>query len=410
MQPSNNLVSPPDDVVAPHAPDAARKLFPAALGNTSGTESPLPAHAPGDASDLVDSGGGGTGASPEVPTESAPSGQQPLANVSKQPPVAKNIKWTEACDLCLLTTINSLGAFKEIGHGKKGPAFVKVYDQCVLSSIFAPVKHLLNGKKCADRFDRLVKEHRVRREQDKNKTGTDDEVVSERTQILDDIIDFVYDAKENYQSAASKKRDLLDTLVAAGQEIRQNAMTRGPRGKKRKRKDGSASDLDDAGDTRQPSARPAAVLQDSDDDGTDHNAPSGDKSPPGVATTPTGGQVVVTPARARGTGDEEMEMMIAADQREEKKLQNEQARLEIDREGLQTQKQDLELRREQQALARIETEARIALDRARAEEEKKDREQDRAERKAQAEQNKMQAQENAKVLNALVNLLSREKE
>ena len=74
------------------------------------------------------------------------------------------------------------------------------------------------------------------------------------------------------------------------------------------------SDQDDAGGTRQPSARSVAVLEDSDGEGTDENALPGDESPPGAATTPTGGQVVVPPARERGTGDEEMEMMIAADQ------------------------------------------------------------------------------------------------
>lgn len=313
------------------------------------------------------------------------------------------MKWTEALDLSLLVTVNSLGAFKEIGHGQKGPAFAKVAEQCVLGSTFSPVKHLITAKKCADRFDRLVKEHRVAMEQNKTKTGTDDEVVSERTQILDDIIEFVDDAKENYQSAAAKKKDLMDTLVAAGQQMRQNAMVRGPRGKKRVSLEGDA----DREGSQENAARGATVVDNSDDD---TSVAAGEVEGNPVATTPNGngGPVVVTPARGRkrrnpGAGeDDEMDLMLLADEREEKRLKNEQERLALDREGLQTQKEDLELRKEQQALTRMETEARIKLDKERAEEEKNARAEERAVRKQQAE-------ENAKVLNALVNLLSREK-
>lgn len=213
------------------------------------------------------------------------------------------------------------------------------------------------------------------------------------------ISNFLDDARENYQSAAAKKKDLLKTLVAAGLKIRENAMMCGPRGRKRARLENV-----DGNDGWEKAARGAAVLQDSDDASS---AADVDANPSATTPKANAGPAEITPACGRtrrspeGGESDEMELMIAADEREEKKLKNEQERLAIDREGLQTRRKDLELRREQQALAKLETEARIKLDIERAEEEKKARAEDRAERKQQAE-------ENAKVLTALVNLLGRE--
>lgn len=334
----------------------------------------------------------------------------------------KIMKWSESLDLALIMAVNVLGSFKELGHGQKGPAFNKVSEQCAQISTFASVKHLLTGKKCADRFDRLLKEHRIAREQNKNRSGTDDEEVSDKTQILDDICDFIDDAKENFQSAAAKKRDEQATLVSAGQMLRQRAMQRGPR---RKRKSDSTNDSPPSGDDVQgplhtPVARGAAVV-DSDGDAErepETQAPQPEAQIPqaegnhchdAVPSTPTGGPTVVTPASGRRMKrmkrvtttdeDDEMDMLHAAAEREKKRLENEQARLELDREGLQTRKQDLELRKEQQELSRLEIEARLKIERERSEEEKLAREADRAERKSQSEHN-------AKVLDALMNTVS----
>lgn len=392
---------------APAAPETARSLFP---GHPDGAFSGSPASDESITSAACTAQPGVAATTlPAAPIATSPidtataaasaalSAAATAAATAALSKLPKVIKWTEALDMSLLLIVNSLGAFKEIGHGQKGPAFAKVSEQCSNSSVFTPIKHLLTAKKCSDRFDRLVKDHRVRREQEKNKTGTDDEPVSEKTQILDDICDYVDDAKEQYQTTADKKRELLDSLVAAGQQIRQNAMVRGPRGKKRARDENERHGEKDA--------RAAIVLEDSEGDDDDDDA--GGNTPRTSGATPNGPASQQTPrgrvsARRGNEDDDELEMLLAADKREDKKLENEEVRLELQREGLRTQQDELALRKEQHELSRMEVEARIKLDAERAEEDKKSREEDRAERKAQAQQN-------AKILDVVMNLLSKEK-
>lgn len=77
--------------------------------------------------------------------------------------------------------------------------------------------------------------------------------------------------------------------------------------------------------------------------------------------SPKGGLAVVTPLSVacnrlgRVEGDEEeLSKIVAAEERESKRLELDSARLEIEKEGIQARKDELSLRREQQALTKLE--------------------------------------------------------
>lgn len=109
---------------------------------------------------------------------------------------AKNIVWTEGKDVALLIIVNSLGAHTAVGHRQKCPAFAKLSEECLASSVFSDIARLLTGKKCADHFDKLVKDHCCQRKAKDNMTGTDDESFMQKTILMDDLCEILDDARD----------------------------------------------------------------------------------------------------------------------------------------------------------------------------------------------------------------------
>lgn len=87
--------------------------------------------------------------------------------------------------------------------------------------------HILSGKKCSDRFGKLVREHRVTRMDKEVQNGTEDENFNEEIHILDDMCDFIDDARDDHESAAEKKTQTEDGIVTAGKNMCTLAMERG---------------------------------------------------------------------------------------------------------------------------------------------------------------------------------------
>lgn len=100
--------------------------------------------------------------------------------------------------------------------------------------------------------------------------------------------------------------------------------------------------------------------------------------------------------------DEELAMIAKAEERESQKLEIDNARLEMEKGQAEIQREEILLRREVQKQTAKESEARLKLEHERLEEEKMQRAADRSERKALCDRQD-------KMLEAMLNMISKRK-
>lgn len=247
----------------------------------------------------------------------------PAASATHRKPRKSKMMWSPERDIIMLRVLNTIGALRVVGHGKKGPAFKEVADLLTESPVFTGVP-AQSQKSVMDHFAKLVDEHHALRKLQEASTGTDDEEVNEKIILLDEIREALDDEnyrKELVKGVADKKRVFDQELVEAGAEIRQMSMKR-----MKSRLDAEAS----------PSV--ATNLPGNDGDGP-HNRGRASRVTPGRSNSTTGGPARVTAAAgapksaSRGGAGEayEMAMIVAAEQRASHQLDIERERLDMDK-------------------------------------------------------------------------------
>eukprot|EP00171_Calliarthron_tuberculosum_P004101 IDg4101t1 len=96
-----------------------------------------------------------------------------------------------------------------------------------MTAAFSELSEPLTGKKCADRFNKLIKEHWASQKPRENMTGTDDEDAGTDVEIMDDICEVHDDTREEHDAGAAKKRSAETGLMEAGKRMRNTAMASG---------------------------------------------------------------------------------------------------------------------------------------------------------------------------------------
>lgn len=138
---------------------------------------------------------------------------------------ARRAKFSRAMDLHLLRAVASSQAHLA-GYGAKQDAFDRVAADCKAAACFTHLPIALTGKSVRDRYRKLMADFRKDDKAQRALSGTDDEEVTELTELLADLAEGEDDATAKREAEKEKKRGIEERLVAAGSSMRDMALKR----------------------------------------------------------------------------------------------------------------------------------------------------------------------------------------
>jgi hypothetical protein len=157
----------------------------------------------------MDAGAAAAGAG----AESVPASTAPDASARKKP-----FRFNAERDLLLLRQVMAEEPYAA-SHGARLGVWQRVAD--VLATAGVDV----SGRSCHDRFDFLVAEHKRESSQALRRSGTEEEV-SERTNLLDDIVEAMEEHRAQADAAAARRRSTEARLESEGERLRAAATRR----------------------------------------------------------------------------------------------------------------------------------------------------------------------------------------